>query len=97
MSFGSPAADYVENKLDLNRFLIRNNPATFFLRMDNNNFAKEGIFQDDVLIVDRSLPPQPGKWIITESENGFQLSRYQKPFSTQKLFWGRVTSVIRKF
>ena len=33
MSFGSPACDYVENSLDLNRFLISHPVATYFMKM----------------------------------------------------------------
>lgn len=36
MSFGSPACDYVENSLDLNRFLISHPIATYFMKMQGD-------------------------------------------------------------
>ena len=42
MSFGSPAADYVEPKLDLNRLLAPHPVSTYFLRMDTDRLLAEG-------------------------------------------------------
>ena len=53
--FPSPAADYEEGKLDLNRHLIKNPPATFFVRVTGDSMVGAGIHSDDLLIVDRSL------------------------------------------
>jgi DNA polymerase V len=54
--FPSPADDYVEKKLDLNEYLIRNRQATFFLRVSGDSMIGAGIHHGDLLIVDRSLP-----------------------------------------
>lgn len=56
MSFGSPACDYVENSLDLNRFLISHPIATYFMKMQGDAHKNAGIFNGDILVVDRSLP-----------------------------------------
>lgn len=62
--FGAAADDYMERGIDLNEQLIRNKPATFFFRMNSEAMQEAGILPGDVLIVDRSIPPQSGKVII---------------------------------
>jgi DNA polymerase V len=55
--FPSPAADYEEGKLDLNRHLVRNPAATFFVRANGDSMIGAGIHPGDLLVVDRSLEP----------------------------------------
>lgn len=55
--FPSPAEDYAEQHLDLNRHLIAHPAATFFLRVAGDSMKNAGIFHGDLLIVDRSLEP----------------------------------------
>lgn len=98
MSFGSPAADYVENKLDLNRFLVSHPVSTYFVRMDNDRLFREGIRRGDILVVDRSLTPAPRQLVVVQSDSGFKACRFQPgtPDSLPLFIWGVVTSVIRK-
>jgi DNA polymerase V len=53
--FPSPAADYEENQLDLNKHLIKNPAATFFVRVSGDSMTGAGIHDGDLMIVDRSL------------------------------------------
>ena len=53
--FPSPAADYMDKKLDLNELCIHNAAATFFIRVQGDSMMNAGIFDGDILIVDRSL------------------------------------------
>lgn len=62
--FGAAADDYAERGIDLNEQLIRNKPATFFMRVNSEAMVGAGIFQGDVVIVDRSLEARNGKIII---------------------------------
>jgi DNA polymerase V len=62
--FPSPATDYEENKLDLNRHLIRNSAATFFVRAAGDSMIGAGIHTGDLLIVDRSLEPKDKNVVI---------------------------------
>lgn len=66
MPFGSPACDYIESNLDLNHFLVPHPIATYFMRMSGDSLKSEGIFEGDILVVDRSLPTQDNKLIIAE-------------------------------
>lgn len=62
--FGAAADDYAERGIDLNEQLIRNKPATFFMRVNSDAMLGEGIHQGDVVIVDRSLEARSGKIVI---------------------------------
>jgi DNA polymerase V len=62
--FPSPAADYEENKLDLNKHLIRNPAATFFVRVTGDSMVKAGIHHRDLLVVDRSIEPRDKNVVI---------------------------------
>lgn len=62
--FPSPAADYEEDKLDLNKHLIRNPAATFFVRVTGDSMVKAGIHDGDLLVVDRSIEPRDKNVVI---------------------------------
>ena len=67
--FPSPADDYVEGKLDLNRYLINKPAATFFARAEGDSMTGVGIFSGDLLIVDRAARPQHNS-IVVAALNG---------------------------
>ena len=67
--FPSPAADYEEGKLDLNRHLIKNPAATFFVRVTGDSMLKAGIHSGDLLVVDRSIEPRD-KSVVIAAVNG---------------------------
>lgn len=62
--FGAAADDYAERGIDLNEQLIKNKPATFFMRVNSDAMTGYGIHIGDVVIVDRSLDVKDGKIII---------------------------------
>src|ERR1700704_5028905 len=62
--FGAAADDYMERGIDLNEQLIRNKPATFFMRVSSDAMKEAGIYKNDVVIVDRSVKAISGKVII---------------------------------
>ena len=62
--FPSPGDDYIENKLDLNEFLIKNPSATYFVKAEGNSMAGAGINSGDMLIVDRSLKASDNDIVI---------------------------------
>lgn len=53
--FPSPADDYLEGELDLNELLIRNPSATFYVRLAGDSMIKAGLFDGDILVVDRAV------------------------------------------
>jgi DNA polymerase V len=62
--FPSPADDYVEKTLDLNELLVQKPAATFFVRAQGESMLGAGIHPNDILVVDRSIDPVPGKIVI---------------------------------
>ena len=62
--FGAAADDYMERGIDLNEQLIRNKPATFFMRVRGNSMINAGIGDGDIVIVDKSVKPVTGKIVI---------------------------------
>lgn len=53
--FPSPAQDYMELAIDLNKELIRNPASTFYGRVVGDSMREEGIEEDDILVIDKSL------------------------------------------
>ncbi|NBO59013.1 MAG: LexA family transcriptional regulator, partial [Chitinophagia bacterium] len=62
--FGAASDDFAERGIDLNEQLIRNKPATFFMRVRGDAMIGAGIFDGDTVIVDRSIKPATGKVVI---------------------------------
>lgn len=62
--FPSPADNYIESKLDLNEHLVQHPAATFFVRVEGQSMIEDGIYEGDLLIVDKSLKPVDGSIII---------------------------------
>src|SRR5689334_20959082 len=75
--FGAAADDYAERGIDLNEQLIRNKPATFFMRVNSDAMLGAGIHQGDVVIVDRSLEPRNGKVIIAVLDGEMLIRRLE--------------------
>ena len=62
--FPSPATDYIEDDIDLNSHLIKNAPATFIIRVQGKSMINVGIYDGDLLIVDKSLNPKNFSTVI---------------------------------
>lgn len=76
--FGAAADDYMERGIDLNEELIRNKPATFFMRVGSDAMKEAGIYKGDVAIVDRSLKASNGKVIIAVFNGDMLIRRFEK-------------------
>ncbi|SHL70270.1 DNA polymerase V [Flavobacterium flevense] len=73
--FPSPAADFMENNIDLNKELSENPLATFYIKVKGNSMIDAGIEDQDVLIVDRSIEPQDNKIAICFIDGEFTVKR----------------------
>lgn len=69
--FPSPAQDYIEERLDLNAFIVRHPSATYFVKVSGDSMIDAGIFDGDLLVVDRSLKPEHGDIVIAAVEGEF--------------------------
>jgi DNA polymerase V len=73
--FPSPATDYLEETIDLNRHLITNPPATFMVRVSGDSMTEAGIHPGDLLIVDRSLTPNAGRVVVAAVDGELTVKR----------------------
>jgi DNA polymerase V len=73
--FPSPAADFMETNIDLNKELSENQLATFYIKVKGNSMIDAGIDDKDVLVVDRSLEPQNNKIAICFIDGEFTVKR----------------------
>jgi DNA polymerase V len=83
--FGAAADDYMERGIDLNEQLIRNKPATFFMRVSGDSMTGAGIFNGDTVIVDRSIKAVNGKVVIAVLNGEMLIRRFEKTFSRIRL------------
>ncbi|HUN00789.1 MAG TPA: translesion error-prone DNA polymerase V autoproteolytic subunit [Halothiobacillus sp.] len=73
--FPSPADDYADERIDLNRHLIRHKEATFFLRVQGDSMLGAGIHDGDLLIVDRAITATDGKVVIAALDGELTVKR----------------------
>ncbi len=73
--FPSPAEDYIEGSLDLNRHLVRHPAATFIVRVAGESMTGAGIYPGDLLVVDRSLEPRDGLVVIAVVDGDLTVKR----------------------
>jgi len=79
--FGAAADDYAERGIDLNEQLIRNKAATFFMRVNSDAMTGAGIYNGDVIIVDRSLEAKSGKVIVAVLNGEMLVRRLEQSFN----------------
>lgn len=74
--FPSPALDFMEYKIDLNKYVSKNNPhATFYIKVAGNSMINAGIDDGDILVVDRSLEPADNCIAICYLDGEFTVKR----------------------
>tara|TARA_Y100001970_G_scaffold285166_1_gene404149 strand:+ start:1349 stop:1732 length:384 start_codon:yes stop_codon:yes gene_type:complete len=110
--FPSPATDYIEDDVDLNSYLIKNGPSTFIIRVQGKSMNNVGIYDGDLLIVDRSINPKNLSTVIAnvneelvvktflkEKDNNYLTSgpnKIELNGDPNVIIWGVVTYVIHK-
>ena len=83
--FGAASDDHAERGVDLNEQLIRNKPATFFMRVNGEAMIGAGIFDGDMVIVDRSIKPTSGKIVIAVLNGDMLIRRFEREFNKIRL------------
>tara|TARA_Y100000590_G_scaffold95913_1_gene108889 strand:+ start:2008 stop:2451 length:444 start_codon:yes stop_codon:yes gene_type:complete len=76
--FPSPATDYMENKLDLNEYLIKHPAATFIVKASGSSMINADIHSGDLLIVDRSLSPKNNNIVIASIFGDLTVKKIKK-------------------
>jgi DNA polymerase V len=67
--FPSPAADYLHETLSLTNLLVTHPSATFLAWAEGNSMELAGIFDGDLLVVDRSLTPKQNDVVIASVDS----------------------------
>lgn len=75
--FPSPAADYVEQRIDLNKLLVQHPSATYFVKAAGDSMIEGGINDGDLLVVDSSRTAAHGDIVIAAVDGEFTVKRLQ--------------------
>jgi DNA polymerase V len=97
--FASPAADYLELGISLDRSLIDHPEATFFFRATGPALAGAGIFDGDLLVVDRSVTPCSGHIVVAVADGEFvlrELRTLARETRGEVTVWGVVRWAIHR-
>lgn len=78
--FPSPAQDYMEDGIDLNKELVRHPASTFYARVAGNSMKDAGINPGDILVVDKLLEPKEGDIAVCFIDGEYTLKyiRFEK-------------------
>lgn len=71
--FPSPAQDYLESVIDLNRELIKHPATTFFGRVCGDSMKDAGIHDGDILVIDKSIEPKNGDMAVCFVDGDFTI------------------------
>lgn len=81
--FPSPADDFLEGMIDLNKHLIKHPAATYLIRVSGESMINAGIGHDDILVVDTTLKPKHRDIVIACLDGEMTVKRfYQTPKTT---------------
>ena len=75
--FPSPAEDFMDVALDLNKVLVHNPASTFFARVRGLSMIDDGVDDGDLLIIDKSAEPYDGCLAVCFVDGEFTLKKYR--------------------
>ena len=75
--FPSPAADYAGDRIDITHELVRHPETTFYARIQGDSMRDAGIFDGDLVVVDRSIDPRDGDYVAACVDGEFTLKEYR--------------------
>tara|TARA_B100001287_G_scaffold238833_1_gene212463 strand:+ start:951 stop:1385 length:435 start_codon:yes stop_codon:yes gene_type:complete len=76
--FPSPADDFKEIRISLDKELVKNKESTFYARVSGNSMENAGISDGDLLVIDRSLNPENNKVAVCYLDGDFTVKRIIK-------------------
>lgn len=75
--FPSPAQDYVEDRIDLNKLVVTHPNATYFVKVSGDSMIGVGIGEGDLLVVDRALTAGHGNVVVAAVDGEFTVKELQ--------------------
>ena len=76
--FPSPADDFKEVRISLDKELVKNKEATFYAKVSGDSMVGAGLDDGDLLVIDRSLNPENGKIAVCVLDGEFTVKRIKK-------------------
>ncbi|WP_445000479.1 LexA family protein [Halomonas mongoliensis] len=76
--FPSPADDHLDAEIDLHAHVVKRPAATYFVRAEGDSMLGDGIHHGDLLVVDRSLEPLPGRVVVISLEGEPTVKRLER-------------------
>ena len=76
--FPSPADDFKEIRISLDRELVRNEESTFYARVSGNSMEDAGLSDGDLIVIDRSIHPENNKIAVCFLDGEFTVKRINK-------------------
>ncbi len=73
--FPSPAEDLCAKRIDVFEHLVRNPEATYQMRVRGQSMRGEGIFDGDILLIDRAITPRSGHIVVAVIDNEFLVKK----------------------
>ena len=83
--FPSPAEDLGAQRIDLSQMLITHAQATYFLRASGTSMVEAGIFDKDILVVDRAIKPRHGHIVVAIVDGDFTVKQLYQRLGRTKL------------
>jgi DNA polymerase V len=83
--FPSIMDDHEEEKLDLNKHLVKNPSASFFIRVSGFSMIEAGIHDQDILLVDRQIPPKAGSVVVAVVDGELTVKKLSKKNASWQL------------
>ncbi len=84
-SFESPALDFPEDSIDLLKHLIKDKETTFFARVTGDSLNGIGVFDGDILIVQKGLFPRENDIVVVFYQGEFYVKRYKPKYKENSL------------
>ena len=76
--FPSPADDFKEIRISLDKELVKNEESTFYARVSGDSMIEAGLDDGDLIIIDRSLDPENGKIAVCFVDGEFTVKSIKK-------------------
>lgn len=94
--FPNPATDRSIQTLDFNKLLVAHSAATYLMQINGNSWRSLGIFDTDIVVVDRALSFGTNDLVVWWQGDSFTISHLnQVPKDIET--WGVVTATIHRF
>ncbi len=89
--FPSPAEDLGAQRIDLTALLVTHAQATYFLKASGHSMVEAGIFDGDIMVVDRAVKPRHGHIVVAVVDGDFTVKRLYQRAGRVKLRAANVT------